>query len=256
MPRTAIAFVLVLIPALARAQDAAQQEADRHFAEGVRLFAADEYADALREFETAKAWRETASVTYNMANCYRALGRRVEAITAYRRFMEIKAERLTAADRTETERLIAEMLARVAELTVRTDPDGADVLVNGRPIRTQPTLFDLGTVVVAEARKDGYRSARTQARLTAPGPFELVLTLERDANASLSPAAAAAASGDDGSAPAAATSANPTDDDESGGSSLPWILAGAGAVAIGAGVAIFFLTRPDAAQTDWRVTTP
>jgi tetratricopeptide (TPR) repeat protein len=253
MTRSVLATVLVLFPALASAQnDAARQEADRHFDEGVRLFEAADYADALREFETAKAWRETASVTYNMANCYRALGRRVEAITAYRRFMEIKAERLTADERTETERIVADMLGRVAELTVRTDPDGADIFVNGRPIRTQPTLFDLGTTVVAEARKDGYRSARTQARLTAPGPFELVLTLERAPD--LTPAAAAAGSGD-GSAPSAATHGDPADT-ESGGSSLPWILAGAGVVAVGAGVAIFFLTRSEEPQADWRVTTP
>ncbi len=252
-----LALPILLSAGVASAQDAARIEGDRRFAEGVRLYEDGEYADALREFEASRGYRETASVTYNIANTLKALGRRVDAINAYRRFMEIKAERLTAAEREDTERLIADLLSRVVQLTVRTDPPDANVLVNGWAVTEMPMLLDVGTDVVAEGRKEGFRSARTQTRLTSPGPFELTLTLERDPEAGRVALTAAPGNPDDRGAPEGATRPDGPTDEEEGGSMLPWILGGAAAVAIGGGIAAYFLFKEDPGPAvAWRVTTP
>ncbi|MBI2894279.1 MAG: hypothetical protein HYY06_12070 [Deltaproteobacteria bacterium] len=176
----AVTFASILcLAGTARAQDL-PPEAQAHFDRAVQLADAAEYERALAEFERAAAIRETPKVVYNVASCLRALGRRALALAAFERVIELGAGSLPPASRENLVRYIAELRSEVGLLTVRTNVPHAALSVDGHPLVRQPHPVEPGREVVVEARRAGYRQARTTARPRAPGPFEVSLALEQE----------------------------------------------------------------------------
>lgn len=225
---------------------AARAEASRHFDEGVRLLRERDWAGALAAFEASRAIRPTPSVLFNVAGCQRALRRFADARRTYQRFLVIGTR---PDQRAEATRAIEELVAEVASMTLTASVDGAELLLDGRPLPPQPVDLDVGSDHVVEARREGYRSAQRSVRPAAAGPFTVALTLEP-----LAPVADLQVR----SAPPEERLLPPRDEPvapvpprrpESGSSALPWILAGTAVVLAGAAVGGYFLLAGDEVPT-------
>src|SRR5262245_27424615 len=98
--------LLVLFASTASAEDP-NAEARRHFDAGNALFAAGQYADALREFKAGYAIVRNPKFLLNMGQTYRKLGRLAEA----RRHLLTYMDTLAPKDprRAEVAHIVAEI---------------------------------------------------------------------------------------------------------------------------------------------------
>ena len=72
---------------VARAADPTAEKARAHFQQGDTYFKLERYANALQEFEQAYLAKQDPSFLYNIAQCHRLMGKRVEAIRFYKRYL-------------------------------------------------------------------------------------------------------------------------------------------------------------------------
>src|SRR5262249_49648648 len=72
---------------VARAGDPNAEKARAHFQQGDTYFKLDKYPAALQEFEQAYLAKQDPSFLYNIAQCHRLMGNRVEAIRFYKRYL-------------------------------------------------------------------------------------------------------------------------------------------------------------------------
>lgn len=93
-------------PGSARA--AAVEKAKESFTQGNRLFIVSRYREALEQFKNAFLAVEDPVFLYNIAQCHRLLGERVEAARFYRRYVEAAPN---APERARAEKWIAELEA-------------------------------------------------------------------------------------------------------------------------------------------------
>jgi len=164
-------------PAATAAPDAQADAADRKHA-GDEAMEAFRYADALAAYGDAYAINKDPALLYNMGRALQALNRFPEALDKLAAFEaaaspELKARvpRLAA--------LIAEIKARVATLTIRTNVPGARILVRdtvvGKSPLTAPVKLVAGAADV-EIEAEGYYPGKKKVEL--PGGGELTVELE------------------------------------------------------------------------------
>jgi hypothetical protein len=133
--------------------DPARDAARTHFQRGVAWIEQERWADAIVELERARDLRVTPAVLYNLGLSYRAVGRNLEAIEAFRAFTR------TANDPALLERVhayIRELTAALGSIELRVAPPSARAYMDGNPItQTGPIEVDPGRhVITVEA--DGY----------------------------------------------------------------------------------------------------
>jgi tetratricopeptide (TPR) repeat protein len=100
------------MPAAAMAADADPdtEVARRHFRKGSELYLAEQYEQAVREFEAARVLKPAPELDYNIARCYDRLGRWQEALEAYQRYLSRVGD---AADAREARERVAILESRV-----------------------------------------------------------------------------------------------------------------------------------------------
>jgi tetratricopeptide (TPR) repeat protein len=155
--RLALATLLALVAiglgaSTARAQTPAEkQEALGLLREGNRLFDAGDYAGALSRYQRAYAQVPNPKMLFNIGQAERALGRSVDALGAYERFLAEARDAPTAL-RAEAERHRADLEKATATIEVVAEragvpAAGAQVSVDGaaygatpldRPVRVMP----------------------------------------------------------------------------------------------------------------------
>jgi tetratricopeptide (TPR) repeat protein len=101
-----LTLVLLLAGRSAPAADAKAEQARAHFQQGDTYFKLDKYANALQEFEQAYLAKQDPSFLYNIAQCHRLMGNRVEAIRFYKRYI---TDAPAAANRPVAEKHIREL---------------------------------------------------------------------------------------------------------------------------------------------------
>jgi hypothetical protein len=173
----AAACAVLLVAGSAAAQP--EPEGRRAFEEGVRLFSRRDYQAALARFEASRAVRETATVVFNIAGCLRALGKNAEALRAYERFEELRADRMDERQRQEVARARDELGGRVTFVTLALEPTDAEVTVDDRPIARWPHAVDPGTEVRIGARRQGYEPGEQRVRPERPGPLSVTMRLRQ-----------------------------------------------------------------------------
>lgn len=168
---------LVFAAAPASADDA--DEARIAFEEGTKLVVAAKWAEALAAFERAEKKKPHPVTTFDIAACERAMGRYTRARTTLRRALrehetgehgKLPDNLVTDAKAWDAE--IDKLLAR-AQVTLL--PEGANVLVDGRPLAVESTT---PRVLVAGVRPVGPGEpapAGTFTVLLDPGPHVLLL---------------------------------------------------------------------------------
>ena len=72
----------------ARAEEADLEAARAAFQRGIALVETERWEPAVAEFQASLRHHPTQSALFNLARCYRLLGRHPEALSAYEQYME------------------------------------------------------------------------------------------------------------------------------------------------------------------------
>lgn len=164
-----LAAVLLAGTGGARAADPNAEKARAHYQQGDTFFKLDKYPAALQEFEQAYLAKQDPSFLYNIAQCHRLMGNRVEAIRFYKRYLN---DAPTAPNRPVAEKHIRDLESAVSaeELTGShvahppTAPDGAPA---GTATSVSPPMTGSPPQAVAlEARPP----AAPEAAISVPPP--------------------------------------------------------------------------------------
>ena len=176
-----LAALASLAPAAAHAQtDAERAQAREAFQAGVEAFGAKRYEEALQSFQEAYRIAPHPSVRVNMANCYEQLGRPVEALDHFERFL-IEADSATPAQRTEVRQAIERLRGQIGEVFFRVEPDGATVSIDDGQARTAPIL-DAVELPVGQhevvVRLEGHRTVTRTIDVAGGDRAEVRIVLE------------------------------------------------------------------------------
>lgn len=179
----AVAVVLTLgLSSVAAAQDeAARAQAREQFGAGVQRYEQGDYQGALEAFQEAYRLAPHPMVRVNMANCYEHLGRPLEALHHFERFLA-ESENATRQQRREVQAAIGRLQQQIAEVRLSVAPDGALVTIDGAETRRSPILDPIrltpGTHRI-EVRLDGYRTDRREIEVVGGQPQRVTVQLER-----------------------------------------------------------------------------
>lgn len=167
----------------AAAEDPSRVAARRAYEKGVEYFRQKRFGDAVREFNKAYRLDPNPVLVFNMARAFEELKDYGPAIEFYRKYLAMAPQ---AEDRRQVEETIRtlEILRRRSEaearvpLTVVSTPDGAQVLIDGRPAGVTPLKTEIaaGTHFLS-IEKDGFArsSFEIEAKPDAPVRREVQL---------------------------------------------------------------------------------
>jgi hypothetical protein len=109
--------------------------------QGVKSYLDGRYIDADVLFRAAYAAGGTPSELWNMARCHEKLDDSEGAAGALAQYLAQAG--LAPSDRVEAERELQTLQARTSVLTVTSTPEGASLVLDGRPYGTTPTSVEL-----------------------------------------------------------------------------------------------------------------
>lgn len=123
------ALVVAMAPASA---DEAAEEARALFREGNRLYAEGDYVGALAMFRKAYARSPNAKILLNIGATLIRLGRHAEAIEVFEQYLVHREA--DPKKRPEVEKVIADLVPKVATLNILVDQAGVRVTIDGRVV--------------------------------------------------------------------------------------------------------------------------
>lgn len=170
-----LSVLLPVSPASAQDRDAARVA----FQAGVAAYGDGRYADALESFQDAYRIAPHPSVRVNMANCYEQLGRPVEAVDHFERFL-IEASDADPAQSREIRAAITRLRATIGEIFLRVEPEGATVTIDGTTTLRAPILDAVKLVAGThhiEVSLAGFGSVERRVELAGGGREEVRITL-------------------------------------------------------------------------------
>jgi tetratricopeptide (TPR) repeat protein len=205
--------------------------------EGTTAYGHGDYAAALDKFTAAYAIFPSPKLWFNIGQANRDLGRPVEAVAAFDRFLR-EAEDAPPETLAEARRSSGELKTKLGQITVTCAIDGADVTVDGKPVGSTP----LGELIWTTpghhqlaVQHPGYSPAIEDVNVTAGDTTAVNVELRAIDLHAQNPEGGGANVGDR----AAADEGRPIYKE-----AWFWIAVGV-AVAIGAGVAVLIASRND-----------
>lgn len=176
----------------AHAQDeATKAQARENFQRGIEQYDASQYEAALESFQEAYRLSPHPMVRVNMANCYDRLGKPVEALFHYGRFLsETVGDRTRAAQRTEVESAMQRLKRSLGELNLRVIPDGSLVRVDDTEERRSPIVEPLVLAAgdhVIRVTRQGFVPAERRVVVRGGASETIDITLQREQVAGAQP---------------------------------------------------------------------
>jgi len=98
--------------------------------EGTVLYGRGEYARALEKFQSAYRVYPSPKLLFNIGEANRQLGRPVDALDAFERFLSEAAD-ASPQSRAEAQESVADLKARLARISIDTGAAGAEVAIDG-----------------------------------------------------------------------------------------------------------------------------
>jgi hypothetical protein len=148
--------LFVSLPARA-ADDTMIQMARERFQEGVKYYDEKQYEKARAAFLQAYALKRHPAVLLNLAQSELRSGHEADAAKHFATYLREHKE-ATALERQEAEKGLAAAKAKVGEITLNVDTDGAEIYVDGQPEGrsplTGPIYLEPGQHSI-EARREG-----------------------------------------------------------------------------------------------------
>ena len=158
--RALVCFLaLVVASAPARADD--REDARREFAAGQAADKQKDWQAAIEHYLRANELVPHPFAIYNIATDYERLGKLRESATWYARYLEVAPD---SPDRDKVQKLLGDLRLRPATITVRSIPEGATVIIDGRTAGPTPFSGPIrggGHRIAVE--KDGQRDERDVA---------------------------------------------------------------------------------------------
>jgi tetratricopeptide (TPR) repeat protein len=112
--------------------------AREHFQKGLAAFADQRFAEAAEEFDAAYKLSPAFKLLYNVGLVDVALGRSVEAVDAFDRYLKQGASAIPADRRREVSEEIEKQLGRIGTVSIRTFPEAAEIRIDGVRIGQTP----------------------------------------------------------------------------------------------------------------------
>ncbi len=151
-------------------------EAQVEFERGVALFESGDLAEALAAFLRAYEIEPHSHLFYNIGVVQLEMGDHAAATRSLRRYLDESGDTVSARRRSEVEKHLDALSRRVARLTVRSNVDGAQVMIDGEVVGTSPLrdpiVLNPGTRRV-HVSAPGY-AASSQAIILAGGQDRVV----------------------------------------------------------------------------------
>ncbi|MDB4994319.1 MAG: TonB-dependent receptor [Myxococcaceae bacterium] len=179
--------LLFACTAVARADDeAARAQSRTLFTSGATALDDGRPGDALAYFQRAYGLYPHYATLYNIGLCQRALGRTVESVTAFMKFLDVGADAVSPEQRATATRLIKEGQAKIVLATIKVTPSSAKIQVDGKPLEGREVLLDPGSHVVDATA--GGRQPVHHAFTAEPGSRPVInLTMPRDEEPATTP---------------------------------------------------------------------
>jgi PEGA domain len=173
-------WALGSVPVRAQQGANSDDEARRHYERGLALYEDAAYDAALGELIRAYELRPAPILLYNIALVHRALNDHAAALQAFRQYVAVSGKSLADPRRAEVDAQIAELAQRVAEVTVRVDVAGAQILIDNRLVGAsplhEPLLVNAGMRQLSVQHPD-YTPQNRQLRLAGNDHVEQVFEL-------------------------------------------------------------------------------
>jgi len=151
----------------------AAEEAKTRYERGTQLYADGDYKLALIEFERAYELAPNYKALYNIAQTNSQLGKYGAARRAFERYLKDGGKEIPDKRRAEVEKELVSLRGRTASVSIVTDVEGAEIVVDGQVVAKTPVtgalMVDAGQHTI-EARKPG--------RITSSRPVTLAGTDE------------------------------------------------------------------------------
>jgi tetratricopeptide (TPR) repeat protein len=172
MLRPFVILVAVALATPARAGD--REDARREFAAGQAAEKNGDYQTAIEHYLRANDLSPHPFALYNVAANYERLGQLRESATWYLRYLESAPG---TKDRPKVEKIVADLRARPAKLSVTSSPSGARVFIDDAQVGVTPYhgVVRGGTRIIAVER-DGKREVR-ELVVEFGEPADLTLTI-------------------------------------------------------------------------------
>jgi hypothetical protein len=155
--------------------------AREHFQKGLAAFADQRFAEAAEEFDAAYKLSPAFKLLYNIGLVDVALGRSVEAVDAFDRYLKQGASAIPADRRREVSEEIEKQLARIGTVSIRTFPEGAEIRIDGVLIGQtplpKPVRVNVGRHTV-EAILAGHSAQTREIAIAGKADSAIEMTLE------------------------------------------------------------------------------
>lgn len=171
----------VCLASNAAAQGDSKASAREHFEKGVAAFNDRRFAEAGEEFDAAYRISPAFVVLYNIGQVDVALGRSVEAVDAFEKYLKQGASAVSLERRREVMAEIEKQRARIGTIAVRTFPEGAELRLNAQRVGKTPLVGPLRVNAgrhVVEASLEGHSPQSREVEVTGRAEIALELTLK------------------------------------------------------------------------------
>jgi hypothetical protein len=122
----------------ALAQSNPKAMARGHFERGVTAFDERRFDEAATEFRAAYDLSPAFAVLYNIGQVNVALGKAVEAVEAFEKYLVQGGVKIAAGRRREVEKELDRQRARIGTIALQVQPEGAEIRVDGGLAGTAP----------------------------------------------------------------------------------------------------------------------
>lgn len=155
----------------------AVKEAENHFRRGVALYKDGDATGALVEFKRTYELAPNFHILFNLGQTYFQLQHYADALRTLQEFLSEGGTQIAPERRASVEADIQQLQARVGQVDVKVNPDGAAIFVDDEPLGTSPLALP---VVVSVGRR--------KFSVTKPGlpPQERFLEIASGDHATLS----------------------------------------------------------------------
>ena len=176
-----IAFALPGARRALAADADAKAAAREHFQKGLAAYADERFAEAADEFAEAYRLSPAFKILYNIGQVNVALGRSVEAVDAFDRYVKQGASTIPAERRREVAAEIEKQRARIGVVSIRTLPVGADVRIDGVLVGQtpmgNPVRLNAGRHTI-EASLSGHSTQTRELDVSGRAEIAIELALE------------------------------------------------------------------------------
>ena len=131
-----LAFVVIAISSVARADDSPTKQAGEHFDRGVGLYGEADYRAALVEFKRAYEIAPNAAVLYNLGQTYFQLQNYASALDAFQRYLAESGD--SPSHKVEVEASVKTLKTRVGTLQITVSLSGSEVTVDDEVVGSTP----------------------------------------------------------------------------------------------------------------------